>query len=508
MAFWMALAALSAFDNAAKPAAPRVRAGWGLLAGCLALSLFALPSRSGFLAMSAGAAFLSFRHFRWRGILYGAMIVLFGVALVPDSIWKKSFKLNDPLAWKRLDIWTSTARGIAAKPLLGWGPGNFESLYNAKALPQPSLPVRFDRSTPFAHNEFLQAAAEYGVPALAFLVFGLACAWRSGMDAGKKSILLAASVFSLFNFPFFVPVNGWLLAGLLAVNADDPEPANGPSTPKRWLAGLLVLMCLISFAIAGVRMIGSGVNPWNVNEKLDAADKLLHETPSPGPVNVSEAESILRRALRFSPANARAWRDLGHLNSDHKKPPMLEESMAAMGRAVELHPTQALWALEWGETALRLGDRNASLRAVHRALALEPSYAGAALLIGSVLRQSGESAKAEAWLKGYLSRYESPKSPSGSLSSYARIILHLDVDAFRLEIARCQSARKDYSNALNTLSRISSDPGGMRSFEEAGVHYAMGKYPLAERALVQALRVDKDNPFFIRNLDLVRRKNK
>ena len=68
---------------------------------------------------------------------------------------------SDPRAYFRLDVWISSLHMIQAQPLFGFGPATFADVY-------PSFrPLAFwNTYNPFAHNEFLQVAAECGLPAL------------------------------------------------------------------------------------------------------------------------------------------------------------------------------------------------------------------------------------------------------------------------------------------------------------------------------------------------------
>ena len=70
----------------------------------------------------------------------------------------------DPRAYFRIDVWISSFKMIGAQPLFGFGPGTYASIY-----PYYRPAAFWNTYNPFAHNEFLQVAAECGLPAL-FLV--------------------------------------------------------------------------------------------------------------------------------------------------------------------------------------------------------------------------------------------------------------------------------------------------------------------------------------------------
>ena len=71
---------------------------------------------------------------------------------------------TDPRAYFRIDVWISSFKMVVAQPLFGFGPGTFAAVY-----PYYRPAGFWNTLNPFAHNEFLQVAAECGLPAL-FLV--------------------------------------------------------------------------------------------------------------------------------------------------------------------------------------------------------------------------------------------------------------------------------------------------------------------------------------------------
>ncbi len=87
----------------------------------------------------------------------------------------------DPRAGFRLELWKSAVGMIRSQPLLGFGPGVFGDVF-----PYYRPPSFWNVASPFAHNEYLQMAAECGLPALALTLLFLwallkrtvSAAWR------------------------------------------------------------------------------------------------------------------------------------------------------------------------------------------------------------------------------------------------------------------------------------------------------------------------------------------
>jgi hypothetical protein len=183
-AFWAAMSLFIAVSPAVDRRARPVHRAVGVVGTLASLFLlWSLPVRSGWMAALAGGLLWGSRRFGRRGLVGALVAGGLALAFVPARVLKS----DDATAFKRVDIWRTAWRGILQKPLAGWGPGQFESLYARHALPQESEPVRYDRVTAFAHNDGLQVLAETGWPGGAFVVLSLWGLWRAREkgDAGR-----------------------------------------------------------------------------------------------------------------------------------------------------------------------------------------------------------------------------------------------------------------------------------------------------------------------------------
>jgi O-antigen ligase len=101
---------------------------------------------------------------------------------------------------KRVEIWKTTPRIVAAHPLLGVGAGNFKTVSLEYGLGEGGAPFEH------AHDLALTVAAERGLPALAMLVWFLVAVARTGVDALRErrselypyALGLCAALFGLF----------------------------------------------------------------------------------------------------------------------------------------------------------------------------------------------------------------------------------------------------------------------------------------------------------------------
>ncbi len=149
----------------------------------------------------------------WTGLLIGAcgLIAVCG-------------KFRSPAAADRWGWWTAAARMAASRPWLGFGPGSFGSV--APGFQSESWGI----STVFAHQHFLELAAECGLLYLALWLAGLAGFLRRG-GAYKRFGALAVLIQSLWDFGLSIPAVFWLFCYFAASSA--PEEARGINVSAR-----------------------------------------------------------------------------------------------------------------------------------------------------------------------------------------------------------------------------------------------------------------------------------
>ncbi len=197
--------------GAALVMAGRGRRGRGLwlMAGATLLMGLALVwtyARSSLLAVGTAAIFLAVIHtgkVRRIGLLVLAVGVL-GVFAVPSLRGRMLETFTNPKEVTRLNLWRSSVSGIKARPVTGWGPGNFDRMLKKHEYPG------YYEVRGHAHNDLLMQAVNAGVPGmLAFLwlyweVFHLL--WRGfrvasvdrGVIAGAMACQVAAMVGGMF----------------------------------------------------------------------------------------------------------------------------------------------------------------------------------------------------------------------------------------------------------------------------------------------------------------------
>jgi O-antigen ligase/tetratricopeptide (TPR) repeat protein len=145
-------------------------------------------SRGGFISLGLIAVLYLLLHIRdvekrlakwgpaqWR--VFGGGVLLTAVILYPMVNRVFHALEMDPRAGSRLELWKSGFQMAMTQPWFGFGPGTFADVY-----PSYRPGSLWNTLTPFAHNEYLQVAAECGLPALGLVLLFL---WSLGRETGS-----------------------------------------------------------------------------------------------------------------------------------------------------------------------------------------------------------------------------------------------------------------------------------------------------------------------------------
>lgn len=185
------------------------RLAWGVLFVLGAVNLVLTESFGGILFFAVAILFYLFvsRTFQARylaPLLMGLALVLFVVTALRFSEARRLSPVT-----LRFANWTQAGRVIAAAPVLGTGLGNYESAVSRHVRPGEPESI-------YAHNFFLQLAAEAGLPLFALLIF-LCLPWlkKSLAEFHKpENVLFASAAILLLLFNLFDVGSYFFAAGI------------------------------------------------------------------------------------------------------------------------------------------------------------------------------------------------------------------------------------------------------------------------------------------------------
>ncbi len=227
-------------------------------------------------------------------------------------------KLQSPDVMHRVEWWKAAWRMAMDAPWLGLGPGAY-----AYALPS-YVARRPELSSLFAHQYFLETAAERGWPYLLLWAAGLIYLLKSA-PAGRRFGPVAALIHGLFDYALSVPGVFWLFCASTALAA--PDSGRSVNVPLRWRP----ILCAVILAVAA----GSGAAVW----RDWSADRLRAQgIASIREGRLAEAETRLAASEGLSPhpeaARLRAELILTRGGSE-------EEAAVLLRRAIALDPYRA-----------------------------------------------------------------------------------------------------------------------------------------------------------------------
>ncbi len=379
----------------------------------LLLSLLLSQTRGawlGFLASTALAAWWWRGRISWRRLgglaaagALGMALLSFPNPLNPGRVdlarrLASSFSPDQGAARGRFFMARAAFNLALEHPLAGVGGGLFTGAYlreQGRMLAQPGNAGQPYRFTHDAHDDWLQTAAECGLPGLLlFAAAYFAALWGLARPRGPgegRAAPLRASLFAglaalgvdaLFNFPLdIVPTTAcfWLLVGWangLEKGPPDavPAPRGGKAAAPAWA---LCLGCLLAAGLFTRSLFADAV----FHQGMDA---LAFNRPGAG-------LGYLQKCAALRPRDARAWFELGQAQAGLGD---VAQAADSYRRAVDLFPE---YPEAWSGLGLALGRGNRlpqAEQACQRALALNPDSAQTWGNLGKIHYLEGEAARA------------------------------------------------------------------------------------------------------------------
>lgn len=379
----------------------------------------------------------------------------------------------------RTFTWKATANMIKNKPFAGVGTGLFEIAYPRYTIAGP---------TKYAHNSYLQIAAESGIPALAFfLAAGFLIAFSSIKELWKQrnvsiadeNCITSGDDISLDNL---IPANTWkvvscaifaALAGSAVRNVVDSDwYIGGIALSFSILAGFLASpedssnmpvsksvrsAEIISLPIMIILSITFGIGDYITSSDIQ-------------PDNVYLAKQKYELASSISPLNPSYHRELAkYLSVD---PDSQTESENEFKTAIELAPTYASNYYTRALAAQVWNKPNETVFYLNKSLKYNPKSTQVLLMLANTYQQMNDIDNAETALKRLISientPYEQVKGTPEIVDTSFAFAHGYFADKYFAQKKYPQAA-KEYEAVIDRLNRWKSNPDILKVARYSGV---------------------------------------
>lgn len=356
--------------------------------------LLLTQSRSGWIATVAGVSTVLLLSAKRRGakrlVITIALLALLGT-LVSASLWQFStvFRTRVEQAMRgnmRTQVWQDTLQAIEERPAFGHGPGSYRWIY-AKY----NEVYRTNKSFPrYAHNEYLQMAAEYGLVGTGLLLVGLGIVsirlLRVHRDMSSRDdarllatalgCLAATAAHAVFDFQLHVFANVHvLLVVLAALGGRLVARRSLPVVRLRPRVGAVIGLFAALGLLAAIVPLVRRTTAYLYTEQA----RLLREEDMEVDAGLAAAE----RAIDFDHGYWMAYREIGQMLQararvyfeKEERPRLAREAEHAFQTVLELNPYEIETKLDLSKlyrTTLRYPD--AAMRELREASDLAPNH--------------------------------------------------------------------------------------------------------------------------------------
>ncbi|GAB4256181.1 MAG: hypothetical protein Kow00122_14380 [Thermoleophilia bacterium] len=339
----------------------------------------------------------------------------------------------------RLMMWGIALRGIADRPVFGWGPNNFRfaAQQHATAERLEAEPLTRDGD---AHDLPLEIAVTWGVPgalllAAWFAATGIGLAGVGGSRPERSALglgVLGGFLISALTMPQNVAVTplALLLLALAAPASEAGEgPASGPRVPGRVVEGLRLAAFTAALIAAPLAVVG-GIQAYRADARylegeiarlrgaegaqaikaLSAAARTVpvveyywlglgraearYGFGEGQPVFVDQAVQSFRKALALTPRDSDV---LTSLTGVYMQRGDWSSAKATAEQAVAFAPVEPQPRVNLGYALVRLGRVSEGLAQVEQGLSVEIGSARVLYTAGLAYREAGDTARAR-WL--------------------------------------------------------------------------------------------------------------
>ncbi len=350
----------------------------------------------------------------------------------------------------RLGIYRAALRAVVAKPLLGWGPGNFQLAWQHSADAAGMAP-NLDSWGSDAHSLPLEVVATAGILGLLGLLAVVALFTAALVPIVRRqelsdavpllaAIALAVPLFLNPQSVYLTPLL-FLLAGLAAPRSSVRDPSGAAEVsaaqggdaspvPRDWirlgLAGLVGVVLLVSMAIGVVALQADArlLRGLTRNDAAAIAAAADHFRVYPlaffmaggalaaAPETAPDAIAAYEKGLRLRPDDAYGLQSLAGAYMINSQP---QEALSTADQALRAFPLSSMARFVKARALLALGQRDEALRLNREALTVTRPMAHSYYLAAVTFYMAGDTPTAKAVLEEGLTKYPGDASLRSAL---------------------------------------------------------------------------------------------
>jgi O-antigen ligase len=429
------------------------RVAGGVAAALLYYGMTQAWSRGATVCAVAVAAIAIFRFTKIGGlsrikVATLLVVVLIAGALASPILLRKFLDRGgvDPYNYQRPKIWLAAIQVIAGHPWLGVGPGEFYYVSKRYSPPVEGTLARYLKRPAIAHSEYLQEAAECGIPA-ALLMFGLAgylfylANRRAPRCSPEDRVLQEAAILSTIGIGLHAFVdNNWtvpvMAAGLVVFSLGNVLPLREWRLTFEWsprtrlaLATLLAVVVIHGIFVPGVAVAfnDAGQKAYKLQD-TDRAESMYRLAAAIAPGNsvflnnagivyldkflmsrdprwLNYAEFFFNDASAANPNADQPRHDLEHLliqrlTGNPERDRQVHMRIIQVDREIlRIDPVNPFIRKNLAEALYNVGDHENAEEELNRAVEFEPNFIPGYLRLEAWCRASGDSARGDAYRK-------------------------------------------------------------------------------------------------------------
>jgi len=300
--------------------------------------------------------------------------------------------LNDPATRHRFVMWHTGADIVKEHPLLGTGIGTFKKIhpkYQSKYLRTDKY-GRFEGLSRFAHNDYLEIAADTGILGLGTFLWLIVALYWIGIKKLKQidqpgysqnlliiilSSLTAVLIHSFFHYSLYLPTTSmlfWLWLGLLNTESIEAEKIGENIRPSILRQTIVILFAFF--------LLFWATKPFFASIYFDRAGHYMRNG------NYDKAIAMYKKSIKFNPRDENLHNNLGNI---YRVIGLDEEALKEFEKALKINPYLVEVHNNLGIFYIDRGLYDQAIREYMLALEINPNLAGVHNNLGNVYRKKG-----------------------------------------------------------------------------------------------------------------------